>query len=219
MERPWQRWWRGARGARPGDPPRDAPRERAEPDDAPAPDERPADRPHPSPQARPAPQPLSAEDAGATGDAGQLTDATRPRAVTHERLVAAMRRHGYHYLVDERGDLCGLWGYRFFSFHLVRGAILQVRARWTRQGDIERLWELLAICEGWNRRNPYPKCYVRVLDDGRVHVLTETAVPVAAGLTDAQLDHHLQVGLAAGTAVFDDLDRRYPDPVASGPAA
>lgn len=140
-----------------------------------------------------------------------------PRTVTRERLLASMRRHRYHVLTDERGDLCGLWGYRFFSFHLHEERIFQVRGRWTRLGNIERLWELLEICEGWNRRNPYPKCYVRVQDDGRVHVLTETAVPIKSGLTDTQIDNHLQIGLAAGTAVFDELDRRYPDPVTTVP--
>lgn len=136
--------------------------------------------------------------------------------MTRERLVAAMRRHGYHYLTDERGDLCGLWGYRFFSFHIVENRILQVRGRWTRLGHIERLGELLDLCESWNRHHPYPKCYVRVQDDGRIPVLTEIAVPIGSGLTDEQLDNHLQIGLAAGTAVFDELDRRYPDPVAQG---
>lgn len=136
-----------------------------------------------------------------------------PAPVTRERLAASMTRRGYHYLTDTAGDLCGLWSYRFFSFYIVRGSVLQIRGRWTRQADLTRLWEMLAFTDAWNTQRPNPKCYVRVNDDGRVHVVTEVSVPIAAGLSDEQLDHHIAVGLMTGSAVFDELDRRYPDPV------
>lgn len=135
------------------------------------------------------------------------------RPVTRDRIAESMRRKSYRFLVDEDGNLSGLWAYRFFSFYLVRGGVLQIRGRWTRQANISRLWEILAFADRWNATHPHPKCYVRVQDDGHIHVITEVAVPVAAGLTDVQLDHHIAVGLAAGTAVFDELDRQYPDPV------
>lgn len=136
-----------------------------------------------------------------------------PAPVTRERLAASMTRRGYHYLTDTAGDLCGLWSYRFFSFYIVRESVLQIRGRWTRQADLTRLREMLAFTDAWNTQRPNPKCYVRVNDDGRVHVVTEVSVPIAAGLSDEQLDHHIAVGLMAGSAVFDELDRRYPDPV------
>ncbi|WP_284250519.1 YbjN domain-containing protein [Litorihabitans aurantiacus] len=132
--------------------------------------------------------------------------------VTRDRVAASLRRRDYRYLVDERGDLCGLWAYRFFSFGVVPDQVLQVRGRWSRQASIERLWEVLAFTDSWNRERHHPKCYVRVHDDGRVHVLTEVTVPVRSGLSDAQIDHLLAVGLASGGMVFDALDELYPDP-------
>lgn len=143
-------------------------------------------------------------------------DPAQVRDVTRARIADSLRRKGYRFLVDENGDLCGLWAYRFFSFYIVRGQVLQVRGRWSRQASIERLWEILAFTDAWNRQRPHPKCYVRVHDDGRVHVLTEVSIPVTAGLSDEQIDHHLAVGLATGGLVFDELDGLYPDPALSG---
>jgi hypothetical protein len=56
-----------------------------------------------------------------------------------------------------------------------------------------------------------------VQDDGYVHVVTEISTPFAAGATDAQLTTCIQNGLAYSGAVFDALDRQYPDPAESGP--
>lgn len=127
-----------------------------------------------------------------------------------ERLAAA----GYHYFVDSEGDVGGLWHGRLFHFYLFgdRRPVLQVRGRWNRKLAIERLPEVLALCDRWNRDVVWPKCYVRVLDDGFVHLMTEISTPLAAGATDAQLSSYLQDGLASGRAVFDALDERYPDP-------
>ena len=62
------------------------------------------------------------------------------------------------------------------------GQVLQVRGRWSRQASIDHLSEILAFSDRWNRERSAPKVYVRVHDDGRVHVLTEVSVPVVAGL-------------------------------------
>ena len=132
--------------------------------------------------------------------------------VTRARIITSLRRSNYRYLIDENGDPCGLWAYRFFSFYLVRGQVLQVRGRWSRQASIDHLADILAFCDQWNRERSAPKVYVRVPDDGRVHVLTEVSVPVVAGLSDDQMDHYLAIGLASGGLVFDELDQLYPDP-------
>ncbi len=144
-----------------------------------------------------------------------IPERERVLPVTRDRIAGSLHRRGYRYLVDERGDLCGLWAYRFFSFAVVRDQVLQVRGRWSRQASIERLWEILAFTDAWNRERRHPKCYVRVHDDGRVHVLTEVSLPVRTGLSDVQIDHHLAVGLAGGGLVFDALDELYPDPALS----
>ncbi len=194
-----RRWeWLRRRG---GDASRDARVQRPSADDGPS--DAPSDA---------APVPPGA--AGAV-PGESIPERERVLPVTRDRIAASLHRRGYRYLVDERGDLCGLWAYRFFSFAVVRDQVLQVRGRWSRQASIERLWEILAFTDAWNRERRHPKCYVRVHDDGRVHVLTEVTLPVRTGLSDVQIDHHLAVGLAGGGLVFDALDELYPDPALS----
>lgn len=173
-----------------------------------------------APAVAPAPDSPTASSPDVAPDGADAADDTVPAdevvlPVTRDRIAASLHRRGYRYLVDERGEVCGLWAYRFFSFAVVRDQVLQVRGRWSRQASIERLWEILAFTDAWNRERRHPKCYVRVHDDGRVHVLTEVSLPVRTGLSDAQIDHHLAVGLAGGGLVFDALDELYPDPALS----
>ena len=175
----------------------------------------PARVPRPSPRPRPQ-APTSPSTAPEPEPAPSASGPATVLPVTRERIAQSLRRRGYRFLVDESGDICGLWAYRFFSFYIVRGQMLQVRGRWPRQASIERLWEILAFTNAWNSSRHLPKCYVRVHDDGRVHVLTEVCIPVTSGLSDSQIDHHLAVGLASGAAVFDELDHLFPDPVLSG---
>jgi hypothetical protein len=142
-----------------------------------------------------------------------------PTPLTRERLTAQLHALGYHYFVDSEGDVGGLWFGRLFHFFLIgdRRQVLQVRGRWNRRIAIERLPEVLALCDRWNRELLWPKCYVRVLDDGRVHVMAEVSTPFGAGATDAQIRTCIQNGLATSGVVFDALDERYPDPAGSPP--
>ncbi len=156
---------------------------------------------------------LESETAGAESEVAPAVEKNLVTPVTRARIITSLRRSNYRYLIDENGDACGLWAYRFFSFYLVRGQVLQVRGRWSRQASIDHLSEILAFSDRWNRERSAPKVYVRVHDDGRVHVLTEVSVPVVAGLSDDQMDHYLAIGLASGGLVFDELDQLYPDPV------
>lgn len=135
--------------------------------------------------------------------------------MTRERIAQTLTSHRYRILRDEDGQLSGLWDYRLFSFYLVRDQVLQIRGQWTRQASISRLSQMLAFTDTWNGARLYPKAYLRVRDDGRIHVICEVSVPLTGGLTDAQLDAHLRVGLAAGSAFFDELDRTHPDPLLS----
>lgn len=142
-----------------------------------------------------------------------------PAALTVKRLEAAMRALGYHYFVDAAGDVGGLWLGRLYHAFLLGSdrQILQVRGRWNRRISIERLPEVLTQCDRWNRELVWPKVYVRVLDDGFIHVMAEVSVPFTAGATDAQVVRSIQNGLLAGGRVFDALDARYPDPAEAAP--
>lgn len=153
------------------------------------------------------------------GDLDARRHLDRPRPVTVDRLRERLAALGYHYFVDSEGDVGGLWHGRLFHFYLFgdERQVLQVRGRWNRRISIERLGETLAMCDRWNRDLVWPKCYVRVLDDGFVHVMTEVSTPLGAGATDAQLTAYVQNGLSSARAIFDTLDERYPDPAAAAP--
>ncbi len=142
-----------------------------------------------------------------------------PGPLSPDRLARSLRALGYHYFVDSEGDVGGLWFGRLYHFFLIgdERRVLQVRGRWHRRIAIDRLPEVLAMCDRWNRELIWPKCYVRVLDDGLVHVMTEISTPYGSGATDAQIRSCIQDGLACSGVVFDALDERYPDPAASAP--
>ncbi|GIG27939.1 YbjN domain-containing protein [Cellulomonas marina] len=142
-----------------------------------------------------------------------------PTSVTPARIAAWMTDHDFSYFVDNDGDLGGLWRGRLFYFFLFgeRSEILQVRGQWHREASIERLEEVLDLCNEWNAERIWPKAYVRVRDNGRVHVVSEVAVDLEHGATDAQLGQLLYCGLSTGSMLFDALDERYPDPAGVAP--
>ncbi|MCU1432063.1 MAG: hypothetical protein JWP95_1168 [Actinotalea sp.] len=142
-----------------------------------------------------------------------------PAPLTRDRLRAWFTRHGYTYFVDDDGDVGGLWRGRLFYFFLFgeRQEILQVRGQWNREFAIERLTEVLEICNEWNAEKIWPKAYVRVRDDGMVHATCEVATDLEQGVTDAQLGQLLHCGLSAASIFFDTLDELYPDPAAAAP--
>lgn len=142
-----------------------------------------------------------------------------PRPVSPERIVEWCEAEGFTYFIDSEGDLGGFWNGRLFYF-LVFGEqdeVLQVRARWNREINIERLEEILELCNAWNTERIWPKTYVRVLDDGSVNVMAESGYDLEQGVTDAQLARLLASAIGTATMFFDAVDERYPDPAAQAP--
>ena len=150
---------------------------------------------------------------------GAATGSDVPTPLTAERLRAWFRRNGYSYFVDDDGDVGGVWRGRLFYFFLFgeREEILQVRGQWNREFAIERLTEVLELCNEWNADKIWPKAYVRVRDDGMVHATCEVATDLEQGVTDAQLGQLLHCGLSAASIFFDTLDELYPDPASRAP--
>lgn len=142
-----------------------------------------------------------------------------PAPLTSDRLRDWFSGHGYTYFVDDDGDVGGLWRGRLFYFFLFgeRQEILQVRGQWNREFAIERLPEVLEICNDWNGEKIWPKAYLRVRDDGMVHVTCEVATDLEHGVTDDQLGQLLHCGLSSTSIFFDHLDEIYPDPAATAP--
>lgn len=155
--------------------------------------------------------------AAPTASTAHQVDVALP--LSDDRLVQWLADSSFSYFVDNDGDVGGLWRGRVFYFFLFgqHREILQVRGHWQREGAIERLVEVLEFCNTWNTERIWPKAYVRVRDDGHVHVVGEVAVDFEHGATDDQLSQTLHCGLATGTMLFDALDQHYPDPVGQAP--
>ncbi|WP_448629665.1 YbjN domain-containing protein [Cellulomonas soli] len=154
---------------------------------------------------------LGIDTAGENGDV--------PRPISPGRIAAWMTENEFSYFVDSDGDLGGLWRGRLFYFFLFgeQSEILQIRGQWHREVAIERLEEVLDLCNEWNAERIWPKAYVRVRDNGRVHVISEVATDLEHGATDDQLSQMLYCGLSTGSMFFDSLDERYPDPAGVAP--
>ena len=142
-----------------------------------------------------------------------------PEPLTRDRVVEWLGENGFSYFVDSEGDVGGLWHGWLFYFLMVgeSSEVLQVRGQWHRDLTIERLEEILELCNEWNAERIWPKTYVRVRDNGAVLVYTEVTVDLEHGVTEDQLDQLLQCGLTTGSMFFEHLDETFPDPLRSAP--
>jgi hypothetical protein len=149
----------------------------------------------------------------------QDDDPDVPWPLSIARIVDWFDENGFNYFIDNDGDLGGLWRGRLFYFFLFgdRSEILQVRGQWNREVSIDRLEEVLEACNEWNADRIWPKAYVRVRDNGMVHVISEVATDLEHGVTDGQLGQLLHCGLSTGSMFFDAIDEMYPDPAAAAP--
>lgn len=143
-----------------------------------------------------------------------LTPDAQP-ALTKQRVAQWLADHGYSYFFDMEGDLGGLWSYRlvYFFFSGTEHEILQIRGQWQREASIERLEDMLDLCNEWNADKVWPKAYVRVRDNGRVLLAAEVTTDLEFGVSDDQLGQLLACGLATIGAFFDSLDETFPDPI------
>lgn len=163
-------------------------------------------------------QALLARELGVTSAVFQRADDV-PSPLTIARIVAWLETSHFSYFLDNDGDLGGLWRGRLFYFFLFGedSEILQIRGQWNREIAIERLEDVLEVCNEWNADRIWPKAYVRVRDNGMVHVISEVATDLEHGVTDAQLGQLLNCGLSTGNMLFDAIEELYPDPAAVAP--
>jgi Putative bacterial sensory transduction regulator len=163
-------------------------------------------------------QKLLAHELGATPGTNP-DDTDVPSPLTAARIVKWFETNEFSYFLDNDGDVGGLWRGRLYYFFLFgeESEILQIRGQWNREVAIERLEEVLEACNEWNADRIWPKAYVRVRDNGMVHVIAEVATDLERGVTDAQLGQLLNCGLSSGNMLFDAIDELYPDPAAVAP--
>lgn len=153
----------------------------------------------------------------ATTGAASAGDVVLP--LTKARVAAILEGLDYPLIRDRNDDLGAMWAQAIFHIYLLGPdeSVLQVRGSWHRRLALERLGEVLMLVDHWNREFVGPKCYVRVLDDGRLSVVAEVSTPLGAGVSDNQLTVLLQRGIGQGMRMMRDLEVRYPDPAAQPP--
>ena len=145
----------------------------------------------------------------------ELPPATPP--LSAERLSATLLRKGARFVADEDGDLGGRWNDHLFYF-LRSGKnreFLQVRGRWQRPLPAVAMPEVLLALNAWHTEKLFPKGYARI--EGEVlGVYAEHNVSYEFGVTDAQLELHLNWALATTLRLFDHLDEVFPDAAEAG---
>ena len=146
-------------------------------------------------------------------------DVELPTPLSTRRIGDYLSRRGYHFRIDDDGDVTGTWDGNRFWFLLLgeHDEILQVRGRWAGALPAAARLAVLQAANDWNRERIWPKTYVRVRDNGAVLVYTEVTVDLEHGVTEDQLDQLLQCGLTTGSMFFEHLDETFPDPLRSAP--
>ena len=143
-----------------------------------------------------------------------------PWPIDRDRVGNFLTARDYHFVIDDDGDITGLWDSHRFWFLLMgeQREIIQVRGRWARTLAPEhRSLAMLAIND-WNRDRIWPKSYLRE-EDGRLAVYTEVSADLEPGATDEQLGQILSCGLGTAVTLFRELDVQIPADGSPPPAA
>ena len=143
-----------------------------------------------------------------------VTPQARPTPLTRDRVAATLQSRGYHYRVDEDGDLTGVWNDSRFWFLLLgeQHEILQVRGRWHRQLPVASRRSVALALNDWNRERIWPKLYLRE-EEGQLAVYSEVSTDLEHGVTDEQLDQLVSCGLGTGVQSFASFESLLPPQV------
>ena len=125
--------------------------------------------------------------------------------LTQEMITDALTARGFHFVIDEDGDVVGNFqGNLIYFFRLGENReMLQIRALVQHifgMDDVRRLYE---FCNAWNHDQLWPKAYVHVNDDGTVNVIGEVVADWEHGVTTEQLDQVVICGVATGCQLAD----------------
>jgi hypothetical protein len=134
-----------------------------------------------------------------------------PQPLSMSRIGDHLTRRGYHFRVDDDGDITGTWdGHRFWFLLLgERSEIVQVRGRWSTTPPVEARLPTLQAVNDWNRERIWPKVYVRE-EGGRLAVYAEVSVDFEHGATDAQLAQTVSCGLGTAVQLFHAIAAHLP---------
>lgn len=146
----------------------------------------------------------------------QPTDVIRP--ISQDRIEDILDEQGWHYEVDEEGDLGGMWDGNSFYFLLTgsQNEVLTVLGYLRPHIPPEARDALRVFIEDWHRDHFWPKVtFTGDPDDGWLRLSAAVSVDHEHGATDAQLTQHILCGLGTAAQVFDSacetFDLQTPD--------
>jgi hypothetical protein len=125
--------------------------------------------------------------------------------LTQEMITDALTARGFHFIIDEDGDIAGNFqGNLIYFFRLGENReMLQIRALVQHIFGMDDVLRLYEFCNAWNHDQLWPKAYVHVNDDGTVNVIGEVVADWEHGVTTEQLDQVVICGVATGCQLAD----------------
>ena len=151
-------------------------------------------------------------------------DVEVPSPLSTRRIGDYLSRRGYHFRIDDDGDVTGTWDGNRFWFLLLgdHEEILQVRGRWSTTVPVAARLALLQTVNDWNRERIWPKVYTREEGAG-LALYAEVSVDFEHGATEEQLAQTVSCGLVTASQFFSTVASLAPpsdaEPDGAGPDA
>ncbi len=135
-----------------------------------------------------------------------------PRAVTRDRIRAALNALDLVGFTDDEGDIgVQLVPYTFYFVRPEDGPILGV-ASWHRGLNIRYVREATQVVSQFNAEHYCPKLYTLVTDEGDVRLRISHVFNWVEGANDKQLRDEVDTFLRSGLTAFRILGSAFPDP-------
>ncbi|OLO56627.1 hypothetical protein BKH30_01400 [Actinomyces oris] len=137
-------------------------------------------------------------------------------ALTLERVEIWLSRHGITAGPEEDGAVfMGFPGCDIGVYLHDEEAALVVAGMWRGRPAAERLDEMRAFIDAQHRSTYGPDLAVTPAHDpGRLLLSTQMVAYVGAGMSEAQLDAFMDMGLGMTLAFFSTVEERFPELVA-----
>ena len=134
-------------------------------------------------------------------------------ALTLERVETWLSRHGITAGPEEDGAVfMGFPGCDIGVYLHDEEAALVVAGMWRGRAAAERLDEMRAFIDAQHRSTYGPDLAVTPAHDpGRLLLSTQMVAYVGAGMSEAQLDAFMDMGLGMTLAFFSTVEKRFPE--------
>ena len=142
-----------------------------------------------------------------------MPTAVMPAPVDVARVLDSLSRLGLRSFVDDEGDVGIPWRSVTVRVIFQDTRAFQLRGLWHRIADTEHLAALRQLVEDWNATRIGPKAYLTLSDAGVVRLHGEVTYPLAAGMTDDQLDSFVFTSCRLIVALMREAEETFPDPL------